>query len=803
MEAVLRGEKPSEVIPFDLGSPIVYFPIRHHSPVCAWHLEKTIKEYRPDCILVEGPENANDLVPILTAPDTEAPVALYYACRDEGKHLSDEEEPGFWRCYYPFLDTSPELVALRMARQRGIPGKFIDLSYGDILLATKEDRGLRTHEEKLSYASDRYLAANRFQESLCEKAGVRSFEEFWEKYFEIGGMELSTARFVGLMHTYCVLSRENTPETELREDGCYAREAHMALRIREAAKIYRRILVVAGGFHIAGLLHPKQEPPSLSKHPKLIQSVYPMRYSMTAADALSGYASGMPSPGFYQAVWEALHGENPQEAWETVVLDCLVRTGRKLRAKGDTISSYDESCALAQARGLAALREKARPGLYELQDAVLSAFVKGEADLAGLEPMRILRELTTGKKLGTLTEGTLVPPLTKDFEAQCARFRLKLDALTKQDATLSILSEPKHREASRFFHQADFLECEFAARKRGPDLLSGKDRNLIREIWEYRWSATVEAALIEHAVSGGTVREACVTELRSRFASANRSEEGAELLLRAFLMGIADENGVLRARLDTLLLGDGDFGSLCRACGHLYQLHQWKGQYGESDSFDDEALLNRVFDRVVGLLPAMHTVDDRGVEEVQQSALLLYQLTLRPEFAEKRERLREALEELVGRTPIHPGLHGAVLGLLYGMDQSWKGHIDGVVRGYLRGVRPMMLQSAQLLQGLFCTARDLLLTDGEFLKQIDELLCELEDDDFTAMLPQLRLAFSYFLPRETDRLAKAAAACHGRKAADVKGLAVDAAAYSRAEALDAWAAARLDDWEGGGPDGDF
>lgn len=67
-----------------------------------------------------------------------------------------------------------------------------------------------------------------------------------------------------------------------------------------------------------------------------------------------------------------------------------------------------------------------------------------------------------------------------------------------------------------------------------------------------------------------------------------------------------------------------------------------------------------------------------------------------------------------------------------------------------------MLQSARLLQGLFFMARDLLLTDGEFLKQIGALLCALEDEDFTAMLPQLRLTFSYFLPRETDQLAKTA-----------------------------------------------
>ena len=98
MERVLRGPEPAAL---SMEGPVLYFPIRHHSPVCAWHLEKTIEAYKPDCILVEGPENANELLEVLTDPETKAPVAFYYACRDEGKHLSDDEEPTTWRCWYP------------------------------------------------------------------------------------------------------------------------------------------------------------------------------------------------------------------------------------------------------------------------------------------------------------------------------------------------------------------------------------------------------------------------------------------------------------------------------------------------------------------------------------------------------------------------------------------------------------------------------------------------------------------------------------------------------------------------------
>ena len=110
-----------------------------------------------------------------------ARMLVYRAAATKDAGLLDPEQgEETFRCYYPFLDHSPELVALRAAAGRGIPCRFMDLPYGEILLATQEARGLRAREEKLSYASDRYLAANRFQRLLCEKAGLRSFEEFWE-----------------------------------------------------------------------------------------------------------------------------------------------------------------------------------------------------------------------------------------------------------------------------------------------------------------------------------------------------------------------------------------------------------------------------------------------------------------------------------------------------------------------------------------------------------------------------------------------------------------------------------------------
>ena len=803
METVLRGRQAAEVIPFDYDAPVLYYPVRHHSPVCAWHLERAIERYKPELVLVEGPENANDLIPILANPETEAPMALYYAYRDDAgllqaAKLSEDDLPlENHACYYPFLDQSPELAALRLAERLGIPARFIDLSYGEILAATQSGTGLRKEEAAVNYANDNFLAPELLWKSVCEKTGTRNFEEFWEKYYESRGLSMSTEDFVRQVNAWCLLARENTPHEEMEADGCLAREFHMARRIREATQSYGKILVVAGGFHIWGLLYPEEAQKDRPQIPKDSQTVYPVRYSEPAADALSGYASGMPAPAFYRKLWQQLHtdGTDAAEAWNHVVLNIIVRCGRRLRAKGETISTYDEQCALQQAQGLAALRNKEAPGLYELQDGVLSAFVKGEANLAGCEPLRLLRDINTGNKVGSLCRSDLIPPLVQDFARQCKKYRLRQNSADRQEVTLEIFSKNRHRAESRFLHQSIFLDCGYAKRDKGPDLLRGTGRNLIREHWVCQWSAGVETALMEHAIWGSTVAEASTQLLRRRLAEAVRAVDGAKLLVQGFLMGLGDTADAMAHRLEELLLTDGDFSSLCGACGAISTLDAWQEQYKERGSYDYPTLLRRCFTRILQMLPSMSTVDDRGVETIQENCQLLYEITARPLFSDLRTELLSALKELISQEPIHPALHGTALGLLYGGDPEKKNLAVQTAAGYLRGTHDQKLRAAAFLQGLFRTARDLLLVDDIQLASIDALLCELEDEEFVTLLPQLRLAFSYFTPTETDRLARQAAALHGKKRLKASTHVISPADYTCWEAIDAWAAQRLKQWE--------
>ena len=801
MEQLLRGEEISEVNLYDTGLSVVYVPVRHHSPVCAYHLQRAVREYEPDCILVEGPKNAQDQAAVLAHPDTKAPVALYYFYKDTKGLLSEEKED--YKCYYPFLDCSPELVALREAEQRKIPAKFIDLPYGEILIGTEENRGIRTEREKQTYNDDYLLFRSRYLELLREKTGLRSFEELWEKYFEIGGLFLSTRDFIRQMGNYCRLSREHTPREELEEDGSLLRERYMAEQIAEASRTYKRILVVTGGFHTYGILgFLKQEkdalcyqgePVKLHRLEKQDQGVYPLAYSMEAADALNGYASGMQSPGFYQLVWERLlESGTPEGAYKEAVLHQLVSAGRQARRKKESLSSYDVICALSMAEGLSALRGKQEPGLYELRDAALSSFVKGECSPSTDLSLRILKELNTGKQIGKLCQDALRPPLLMDFEKQCKKFGLKIQEAGQQEVTLELFTKKKHLDTSRFLYQTEFLGIGFAKRKKGADLLNRKDNSRIREIWICRFSGQVLSALVDVSTLGGTVEEASRTRLVREFTKSRNSREAARLLATGFLMGFLEEQAGMGRHMKEVLASDGDFFSLAEGFSHLRMLYELQELYQVKDSLELEGLIGACFQKILQLLPSMAGVKEEQLQECMESCLSLYQITGRPKFGHLRQVLLEAFDRLAHQSGIQPGLEGTVLGLLYGYDGSYEEAIRKAASGYLQGTEKMRMKSAAFLRGLFFTARDFVFVKEHFLDMIDELLAGLLAEEFMMLLPELRQAFGYFTPLEIDRIAGKAAALHGRTKQELlRGRVVSALEYEYGEILDAYASRRM------------
>lgn len=93
------------------------FGIRHHGPGSARSLREALEQLQPDAILVEGPPDADPVLPLLIAPKMQPPVALLIYVPDQ-PHRS---------VYYPFAVFSPEWQALHYGLTNNVPVRFIDL----------------------------------------------------------------------------------------------------------------------------------------------------------------------------------------------------------------------------------------------------------------------------------------------------------------------------------------------------------------------------------------------------------------------------------------------------------------------------------------------------------------------------------------------------------------------------------------------------------------------------------------------------------------------------------------------------
>jgi hypothetical protein len=115
----------------------------------------------------------------------------------------------------------------------------------------------------------------------------------------------------------------------------------------------------------------------------------------------------------------------------------------------------------------------------------------------------------------------------------------------------------------------------------------------------------------------------------------------------------------------------------------------------------------------------------------------------------------EALESVLDRLGKAPLLEGAVLGIL-----RQAGRVDD--RRIRQAVRASVDNTAagpdmplgEFLRGLFLMIRHAVIERSGLLEIVHDCLLQLSEEKFRSLLPALRLAFTYFSPREVRRIAE-------------------------------------------------
>ena len=221
---------------------IEYFGIRHHGPGCARSLLAALNHWQPDCLLLEGPPEAEPLLPLLTSALMRPPVALLGYCPDD---------PPQRALYLPFAEFSPEWQAMHWALANHVPVRLMDLPLAHRLALSSSPEELFSHAASEDPLADIEAMPTQGDplDWLALAAGDVDGEAWWNRMVEERGD--GSELFAAVNEAMTALRQTLGEAAGLSADDA-RREAYMRLIIREAAKAgYARIAVVCGAWHLA------------------------------------------------------------------------------------------------------------------------------------------------------------------------------------------------------------------------------------------------------------------------------------------------------------------------------------------------------------------------------------------------------------------------------------------------------------------------------------------------------------------------------------------------------------------------
>lgn len=711
---------------------MLIFPIRHHSPAAAIQVGRLIRERRPRAVLIEGPADADRLIPYLLDHATVPPVAIYAYPADRGE--TPPVRTDGHSVFYPLCHYSPEYAALKTGDEVGAILRFCDVP-ASVTLAwpevSHEAEGAPDVSEREASAGDPYGA---FTTRLAAKAGFDNFDAFWEAAFEQACGGVSLEEFIGAYGEYGAKVRSfgRSGDERNRDD---LRERHMAAIAGEIVRSgipAEEIVLVCGAAHaaaIAGWFAAGAEMPELGGGKETELALVP--YSFPRLSEHLGYGAGNRAPWYYQQVW-SFGGD-----YGAASRGALVAVAQRLRRRGQIASLAQEIDANELAAVLAGMRGKPAPGVDEVTDAAVACFGQGQPAVV----TEALREVLIGEELGRVTPFAGRTPLQTEFYATAQRLNLPVVDAPRQ--ILVHLPMPKEAAQSVFLHRLVAAEIPFArelqsgigggGRMAQGGALAGLGR--AREKWELCWTPSTDAGLVERNAWGSTLAEVCVRLLRKRLDDASRIDEGTGVLLQLALCELPDPFPAALQRCEALAADSGSFPALARAVFHLDGLLAYgaarrlpEGQLGE--------LAGRLFVRAMLHLPTAANCADEAATEVEQTLTPLAELVRKGSPSAESDVFWDGIQTVAAMDGCHPGLRGLALTLLEVDGRLPPGELARRLRSWLAGGDAAA--NARLVAGIFSLHRSTLIRNRPLLAAVTEFLLELDVDALIPLLPAMR-----------------------------------------------------------------
>ncbi|MGD9681958.1 MAG: DUF5682 family protein [Candidatus Obscuribacterales bacterium] len=701
--------------------------IRHHGPGSARSVLSALEAGRPDCILVEGPPEADSIIEFVRHQDMRPPVALLVYSQDNPRQA----------VYYPFAAFSPEWQALRYAALNGLPVRFMDLPLTNWLAleeSKKENEAEKPEEEAQSKDTGLPPISRDPLLWLARAAGLSDGERWWEQLVEQrrDSHDLFEAIREAMTSLRSELSDEETyPGDEVEP----LREAHMRQSIRAAKKEgFKNIAVICGAWHTPALseLPPATADARLLKGlPKKKVTATWIPWTHSRLSYYSGYGAGVHSPGWYQHLWD--HSERVAETWMT-------RVAMLLRERDLDASSAHIIETVRLAETLAAMRGRSAAGLMELSEATRAVLCFGD-DL----PMRLIHDrLIVGEDLGEVPAETQGTPLGRDLEAQQKSLRLKPETGEK---TLDLdLRKEIDRGRSLLLHRLDLLGVSWGIIKQA----AGKS-GTFHEFWSLRWSPEFAVSLIEASVWGRTVAQAATA---CACDSAGKTAELAgltSLLDRVLLADLPEAVDMVMGKVQAVAALASDAAHLMEALPPLARI----ARYGDVRKTNVEVVaevIDGLVARICAGLPAYcSSLNDEAAESVLNNIIQVNSSIGLLGIEEQSRLWQECLVKLLEDESLHGIIAGRAARLLF---DSRAVEQQEVMRrfGLALSIACEPGRAAAFADGFLRGSGLVLIHDPALLAVIDGWVSALSADQFIQVLPLLRRTFSSFAPPERRQI---------------------------------------------------
>ncbi|MCX4576995.1 DUF5682 family protein [Streptomyces sp. NBC_01571] len=755
--------------PARAGGPLL-LGVRHHGPGSARAVRAALDAATPRTVLIEGPPEADTLIPLAADPDMRPPVALL-------AHVVDE--PGR-SAFWPLAEFSPEWVAIRWALDHGVPARFIDLPATHTLAWGKEEPP-RSPAEPAEPAGDAVridpLAV------LAETAGHDDPERWWED-----AVEHRSGTGTDPFAPFAVLEEAMGALREAYGGGGHdrdpEREAYMRLQVRAAQREFGDdVAVVCGAWHVPALRRRTTvaaDRALLKGLPKAKADMTWVPWTHRRLSRAGGYGAGIDSPGWYGHLFGA--PDRPVERWMTKV-------ARLLRDEDRMVSSAHVIEAVRLADTLAAVRGRPLPGLTEATDAVRAVMCEGSDVPLGLVHDR----LVVGDVLGEVPRSAPAVPLQRDLARLQKRLRIKPEPL-ERELELDLRGE-NDAGRSRLLHRLRLLGIGWgeAAASRG-------STGTFRETWRLRWEPELSVRVAEAGVWGTTVLSAATARAEADAVASPALADVTALAERCLLAGLTDALPVVMRVLADRAALDTDVGHLAQALPALVRALR----YGDVRGTDTHALTEvaaglaeRIF---VGLPPACVALDADAAEDMRrhvdavhgavgllgetglrgETGLLGETVAVRPSVdgppgTRMRGRWHSVLRVLSGRDTVPGVLRGRAVRLLLDdgeLGQEEAARLMGLVLS--PGTEPG--DAAAWIEGFVGGGSGggmLLVHDERLLGLVDAWLTGVPAEAFTDVLPLLRRTFSAYeagVRRTLGELVRRGPGARGSAAAAASGI---------------------------------